>query len=648
MAHDFTEGSDIWVVSTRLFEADEVFHGNVAKYETSEDGTVLYEVHFDDGDIAYDIGEGDDQLYHNAPQEGINHEGEEDNHDNVDASSNQTGETTTRFDFTEGSDIWVVSPRLFEAEEAFHGTVAKYETSEDGTVLYEVHFDDGDVVHDIGIGGDRLYHDEPHAAPNVEDTHIEENKNRHSEQRNGAEHANEAEQTNGAEQKTVIEKTNATELNSPTENNYSTDKTLASSGITHADSEDNGKLGKDAFEHDFEKGSDIWVVSLRLFGTDTPFHGIVDNYELSESGKVLYEIHFDDGDIEIDVGDEGDQLYHEEPERESESEDDQERRGRLVNESRKRLINRQGSYQVGDYIWVTSKGLWPDMYSYDPECAIFGHIDKVHTDTTGKKKKYEVYFDDFESIEIVDENDGDRIFVDEPLGDGWFQLYDFEKGAEKLYLHAETNKMQQRKPRDAEPQHQRLETYVSSSQKVELGLGWLQVHTNDGETFYHNKVSGVTQWDIPRGVTLPKKKQREKERTIDFGPSDTSNSTGKDQKSPEILGKRVKRKYTNQRGSMGRRNKRRESPKKLVKISRKNSFKKSADTVSEVILFEPTNRPPSGELTGESFGGCCSGGRIEELRQEESSDDEDEKVNGVYVMKKRRESAGDPDECIIC
>ena len=70
--------------------------------------------------------------------------------------------------------------------------------------------------------------------------------------------------------------------------------------------------------YDFEKGSDIWVVSLRLFGTDTPFHGIVDNYELSGNGKVLYEIHFDDGDIEIDVGDEGDQLYHEEPERESE------------------------------------------------------------------------------------------------------------------------------------------------------------------------------------------------------------------------------------------------------------------------------------------------------------------------------------------
>ncbi len=74
--------------------------------------------------------------------------------------------------FPPGSDVWVASPRLFEAEGAYHGVVEKYETSEDGTVLYVVHFDDGDVVYDIGIGGDRLYHDDPRATPNVEDTHI--------------------------------------------------------------------------------------------------------------------------------------------------------------------------------------------------------------------------------------------------------------------------------------------------------------------------------------------------------------------------------------------------------------------------------------------------------------------------------------------
>ena len=57
----------------------------------------MYEVLFDDGDVIDDIGDGDDRLFH----------------EDVNSVENPT--------FTSGNDIWVVSPRLFETEEAFFG-----------------------------------------------------------------------------------------------------------------------------------------------------------------------------------------------------------------------------------------------------------------------------------------------------------------------------------------------------------------------------------------------------------------------------------------------------------------------------------------------------------------------------------------------
>ena len=140
----FAVKDDIWVKSSRLWVGEasgSVYHGKVLSVD--KDGA--YHVKFDDGEELGDVGFDGDELYNAHPNSQMK----------------------------VGDDVWVKSLDRFSTYDAYRGVVrSKIETSNQGVYQFNILFEDGDEIDDIGAVGfdDLMYSHDPntHFEPDDE------------------------------------------------------------------------------------------------------------------------------------------------------------------------------------------------------------------------------------------------------------------------------------------------------------------------------------------------------------------------------------------------------------------------------------------------------------------------------------------------